>query len=83
MAQLLDLPSELFTIIFFLLDNIDDALHFACTCKFINAIFDAPGPSLEYFHLRHCKYTHIEYGLPRRMEGLTECHVAKRRPSQI
>jgi hypothetical protein len=46
MAQLLDLPPELFIIIFFVLDNIDDALHLARTCRFVNALFDAPGRRL-------------------------------------
>lgn len=46
MAQLLDLPPELFIIIFFVLDNIDDALHLTRTCRFVNALFDAPGRRL-------------------------------------
>lgn len=48
-TRLLDLPPELLINIYEQLENIDDALHLARSCRLMYAVLDAPGRRLSIF----------------------------------
>ncbi|EED13668.1 conserved hypothetical protein [Talaromyces stipitatus ATCC 10500] len=49
MSRLINFPSELLILVYSFLDNIDDALHLARTCKFMYNVLDTPGRRLDIF----------------------------------
>lgn len=52
--HILELPSETLVQVFNWLDDIDDVLHFARCCRYVNSIFEYPGLRFGRVQINHC-----------------------------